>query len=307
MSSYEKLLRNFENQLDPARPDKGRFPAKIVGYGEISSVLQIPGAEEIVFKRMPPFASQNAIENHARLIEKYCEKLFEAVGVQCLPFQFYPIKNGEAENIAYISQPYIDPAFVGNKYLRNCSSDEHRAIADALAELLLKLHRWNKRRNTETAIGLDAQISNWVFRNGPEKPEYLDYSTPFLRLKGQDQLDSEIFLRSMPFFLLPLVRSFFLQEILDRYFNMRAVAVDLIANLYKEKLSALIPLFVERFNAHFSTGGIEPITKNEVKAYYRQDAKMWALLLNFRRFDRFLHRNVLRKKYNFILPGKVER
>ena len=45
----------------------------------------------------------------------------------------------------------------------------------------------------------------------------------------------------------------------------------------------------------------------EVKKYYREDKLIWTIFLAFRRMDRWLTTRVFRKRYEFLLPGKIER
>ena len=48
-------------------------------------------------------------------------------------------------------------------------------------------------------------------------------------------------------------------------------------------------------------------TAEEVERYYRKDADLLALYLRLRRADRFLRTRVLRRHYDFVLPGPVAR
>jgi hypothetical protein len=50
-----------------------------------------------------------------------------------------------------------------------------------------------------------------------------------------------------------------------------------------------------------------PLAKNEVDKYYREDKLIWIVFLGLRRLDRFLTTRLLRKRYEFILPGKIKR
>ena len=49
------------------------------------------------------------------------------------------------------------------------------------------------------------------------------------------------------------------------------------------------------------------MTTKDVEKYYREDKMIWQLFLAFRRVDRFLTTKLLRRRYEFILPGKIER
>ena len=89
----------------------------------------------------------------------------------------------------------------------------------------------------------------------------------------------------------------------DEGYDVHAVYVDLVANLYKEKHPALIPLCVQLINERTGQG----LTEKEIADYYREDKFIWSLFLAMRRFDRWLHRHVWRRQYQFILPGRIER
>ena len=52
---------------------------------------------------------------------------------------------------------------------------------------------------------------------------------------------------------------------------------------------------------------MDPLTVGEVEKYYREDKFIWALFLFLRRLDRWLTTKLLRKRYEFILPGKIKR
>ena len=49
------------------------------------------------------------------------------------------------------------------------------------------------------------------------------------------------------------------------------------------------------------------IALKDVRAYYREDALIWRLYLSMRRLDRFIHQYILRRRYPYILPGKIKR
>jgi hypothetical protein len=93
---------------------------------------------------------------------------------------------------------------------------------------------------------------------------------------------------------------------MNRYYSHRDVVVDLIANLYKEQRPDLIVPVTEAIN-HYSTVLDRPIPPEAVDRYYRSDRIIWTLFLAFRRMDRWLSRSLLRRRYEFILPGPIKR
>jgi hypothetical protein len=52
---------------------------------------------------------------------------------------------------------------------------------------------------------------------------------------------------------------------------------------------------------------VQPITEQEVRSYYREDAFIWRFYLSARKVDRFLRTGLLRQEYPYILPGKIQR
>jgi len=175
------------------------------------------------------------------------------------------------------------------------------------------------RRQSRIQVAIDGQISNWAVADyDPERFNiedatllYLDTSTPLFRVNGVEQLDTELFLRSAPSFLVWILRLLFLKDVVDRYYDFHRVAVDLVANFYKEKRADLIGQVVVTVNDFF-TGeaadlGVKPITEKEVRSYYQEDAFIWSLYLAMRKLDRFLRTKVLPGEYPYILPEKIER
>ena len=124
-------------------------------------------------------------------------------------------------------------------------------------------------------------------------------------------MDPELFLRSAPSFLTWVLRILYLDEVMDRYYDFRKVVIDLLANCCKEQKPELIPDLVVLANNFFASKAaslkLEPIQEKEVYAYYKEDAMIWRLYLSMRRFDRWLHRYILRQPYPFFLPGKTAR
>ena len=99
------------------------------------------------------------------------------------------------------------------------------------------------------------------------------------------------------------MRRFLLRAILDKFYELRGTLVDLLGNMYKERLGHLVPAFVESANRVVSP----PINVREAESYYRADARLWALLQALRRTDRWWQRRLRRRPYPFLLPGRIVR
>jgi hypothetical protein len=315
------FLQDFERGLNPERPDRSRVPADILGYGEISTVfaIHVKGLEGLAFKRLPLFHNQAEIEAYQTAYEKYNRILQEEIGLHLPGYSHASLSNPAGRPIFYIIQRQLPSASIGNQAIRLLSTDMTLALVRRVLSVLHRVWAFNRRQD-QLQIALDGQISNWSIDgfdaqnphvDDATKLTYLDTSTPLFRVEGVEQLNTELFLRSAPSFLAWILRLLFLEDVVDRYYDLRRVAIDLVANFYKEQRPDLIPPILHLVNDFF-TGeaaelGISPVQEQEVRSYYREDALIWTLYLSFRRFDRFLQTRLLGREYPYILPGKIKR
>lgn len=314
-------LQDFERGLDPRWPEKSQIPATVLGYGEISTVfaIQMEGLEGLAFKRLPLFHSQAEIDAYQAAYEAYSHILQDEIGLHVPGYAQATFVNQAGRPIFFIIQRQMPAASIGNQAIHLLPTALKLAL---VRRVLSELHRvWEyNRRQDHLQVAIDGQISNWSIDGfDPRQPHvdsataltYLDTSTPLFRVDGVEQLDPELFLRSAPSFLAWILRLLFLEDVVSRYYDFRRVAIDLVANFYKEQRPDLIPPIVDLVNDFFAEEaaelGIAPIQQKEVHAYYREDALIWTLYLSFRRFDRFLQTRLLRRPYPYILPGKIKR
>jgi hypothetical protein len=315
------LLTEFERQLDPRNPEAGAIPAKVLGYGEISTVFAIGegGQADVAYKRMPIFESEDEVERYRFIFREYNHLLTTEIGLRLPAFGHATITGADSKPVMFLAQQRLESASIGNKAIHVLSEDDTSRLVVQVLRELAKLWDFNARQ-AEVELGIDGQISNWAIDGfDPGNPllgetidlEYLDTSTPFIRLEGVEQLDPELFLRSAPSFLVWLLRMMFLEDVMTRYYDFHLVAVDIIANFYKEQLPERIPGLIKAANEFFDGEAkaldVAPLTEKEIKSYYREDAMIWRLYLAMRKTDRFLTTRVMRKGYPYILPGKIKR
>jgi hypothetical protein len=314
------LLQEFERGLDPQHPERSRIPARILGYGEISTVfaIQIEGFEELAFKRLPLFYNLEEVGRYRAAYEEYNRILQDEVGLR-LPANICVDLDLGDQPILYIVQKQLPSSSISHNAMRLLPTDMVRLLVRRTLQEMRRVWDFNRRQDL-WQVAVDGQISNWSIDGfDPESPRvvhdtqltYLDTSTPLFRVGCVEQLDAELFLRSAPSFLVWILRLLFVEDVMNRYYDFRRVAVDLAANFYKEQRSELIPDIVDEVNSFF-TGeaadlGIEPLTEQEIRAYYREDALIWRLYLSMRRLDRALRTRLLRQPYPYILPGKIKR
>jgi hypothetical protein len=317
-----QLLQEFEKRLDPNFPERSGIPARVLGYGEISTVLEFgTGSDrELAYKRLPMFRSEAEAKCYETLYQEYVQVLQHRIGLQIVPSDAIRLVDEDKDRVVvYIVQEKLPREAIGHRAIHHLSPDDARKLVLAVLRETRKVFDFNREHKDQLEIGFDGQISNWAIsgfdRETPELGEtvefvYFDTSTPLVRKNGQEQLNPELFLRSAPSFLVWIIRLLFLEEVMTRYYDFRRVTVDLIANLRKEQRPELIPDLVDTVNGFFSAeirdSGFKPITLKEVTAYYREDAWIWRIYLAFRKIDQSLHR-LLGKDYPYILPGKIKR
>lgn len=299
-------LERFEAGLDQTHPGRSAIPPQILGYGEISAVLAI-GNDGLAYKRMPMFLSEEEVEGYRFAFKRYVEALTEA-GLKVAPSRLVQLKQRcGAHYVLYLVQPRLPGHAIGNRHVQTAKVESAERLLESTLRELVKVAEYNRKQAGTQALGIDGQISNWAVIDEEEdmRPTlcYFDITTPLLRQAGVELLNAELFLRSAPSFLRWVLRRFFLQDVLDRYYDFRRVVIDLIANLYKEGRPDLIPPWIERTNRFFAEQSlaIEPLQRREIDTYYREDAFIWRFYLAARRLDRRLHR-WRGRIYPYLLP-----
>jgi hypothetical protein len=319
LSLHTKFFRDYQALI------KSPLELKILGYGEISTVMKpmgkFPrtGGTKWIYKRMPIFPSLDDVKKYRKIYREYRELLTQKCGLT-VPEQkiWYVVRPNNSVSV-YALQEMVNPNLIGHKLIHRLSPEQGRLLFRRVLDEMRKVWDFN-RTHTDIQIGLDGQISNWALQdlkteNLDDQIQapliYLDTSTPLYRLHGEEQLDPEIFIKNSPSFLRAIIRKFFLQDVLDRYYDFRSVVVDLIANLYKEGLPQFIPQLVEDsnilFTEKFSDFNPEPLTEKEIEKYYKEDAFIWRFFQTSRRIDKFITEKIKRKRYEYRLPGKIKR
>lgn len=312
-------LSEFEHGLNVRQPGQSRIPARVLGYGEISTVLEIQSARagNLAYKRMPMFRNEAEVTQYEALYTEYVDVLQNRSGVQVVGGELIQVRGAKGKIVAYIAQEELPPQSIAHRAIQHLPAGEVLKVVQAALRETQKVFDFNRAHANELELGFDGQISNWAIvgfeAEAQRLPDairlvYLDTSTPLLRKGGREQLNPELFLRSAPFFLAWLLRLLYLDEVLTRYYDFRRVALDLVANFYKEQRADLIPALIDLVNASFAAQDdrLKPLTAAEVAAYYQQDAQLWRAYLAARKVDRFLHR-LIRKEYPYILPEQIKR
>ncbi|MDJ0923976.1 MAG: DUF6206 family protein [Acidimicrobiia bacterium] len=284
-AALDALEAQVVSALDSGTPES----LHILGYGEISTVLRADGTHGPVAAKRLPVMTTTQLDDYRRVLADYLIALAQR-GITCQPSEVHSA--GTAPLVPYCIQPLHPRLLV----------DELRTADAATADMYMGELAALVAGAIDGVVGFDAQISNWAVAE--DRLVYYDVTTPLMRdAAGNERTDLDLFIASLPWVLRSAVRRFLLDEILSHYYAPRPALLDAIANLHKERLPHAVQPLLAAANRV-----VEPaITVEEVDRYYRSDARMWALLQQLRRADRWWQRKVRRRRYPFLLPGRIER
>ena len=314
------LLKELERTIDTIHPERGKIPVKVLGFGEMSVVIEIINdPENLVYKRMPIFDNEKEAQKHEFVFREYNRILKEKLKINTPDFEVVWFKDDEGKIAFYGVQEKIIPEAIGNNIIHQVSDKEVMTLVLLAMREMKKVFSFNKK-NEKLEVGIDAQISNFAVINyDPKNPKvdenskliYIDTLPPFFRINGKEAMEIKLVVRSIPGVVRMPLYAIFAPSIINGYYNWRVTSIDLIANFFKEQRPELIPSLIQVINNFFkqeaSEFNIEPITLKEIVKYYRLDKFVWILLYNMRKIDRFFKVKLLRKKYPFYLPEKIKR
>jgi hypothetical protein len=293
------FCRELELRMRP------RLQRRVLGWGEISQVAEVYGAPfpcwrhpetgaamAVVYKKMPPFLERADAEAFVQRYFEYNSVLRDEIGIAVPAFDARIRETAAGQVIIFVVQERLDPESVGHKLL----VDIGPLAAEHLYRLILaeyeKLFVYNQARSADGyLVGLDGQIPNWAVDGyggnpdgltGREKLVYLDTNVPMIRIGGQDVVSTDMYFQALPGSARWLIKKLNLdQEVMDRYFHIRAVILDFLGNTIVRHRADLVPRFIEMSNkalaGPFAAGEYEPFTMEEVQRYYRSDVATWRL------------------------------
>ena len=314
--SDTKILE-IETGIDPLKPQNSTPPINIVGVGEISTTFTIQDKDlsKIAFKRIPIFSNSLELTDYLKIYDRYIELLEKETMVKIPEHGYIGVETIDGRVVFYDIQQLLPGDSIGNKIIHLDNKEYINIFINKVLDYIFSVWEFNNK-NREIQIGLDAQLSNWAVKNFngdiSENTQliYIDVSTPMITINEEHQLNAELFLKSTPSFLRLIARKFFLSDVLNRYYELHLVLIDIVANLFKEKRADLIPDIINLINNRLvesKFSNIELISKEEIEKYYKEDAFIWSFYLSSRKIDRFITTKLFRKRYEFILPEKVER
>ncbi|MEW2566202.1 DUF6206 family protein [Streptomyces sp. NPDC047070] len=287
-------LAQLEDRVRAALRTMDDSALDVLGYGEVSLVLRLQSGDDVfACKRLPVFPDRTRLERYEEGLREYLRRLGDN-GLTVADTELWHTRLPSGRITAYCVQRELPSHRLCSRLLH---TEDDIWIKDFFSRFLDRVEH-----AVEPTLGLDAQANNWMDVGG--ELVYLDVTTPLMRdARNRERLDVRLFFSSLPWVLRDAVRISMTRSIFDKFYETRGVLLDFLGNLYKERLHELVPAFLEQANARLS----EPITVEEVAAYYRDDARMWELIQRLRQADRFWHHRIRRRTYPFLLPPRVER
>jgi hypothetical protein len=314
VSDLEERLLGLERRLDPARPTSGGSGVEIIGYGEVSAVLALAELPGRVLKRMSGFPDAAAAHAYGAMVERYVSEV-RAAGVPVTDTALVRLEPERGRHVVYLVQPRLDPARLGNAILRREPLEGVLPLLERVLILVRRVLDQNRLRSDGRALAIDAQLSNWHWPDAGgdgAQPTLIDVGTPFTMRDGELEIGVEVFLYAYPAPLRWwLRRSRSVEGYIDAFLRFETTIVDLLGNFVKEGAAEKIPgaiAFVNQWIARQPEAeALGRIDEASVRAYYAKDAGTLELALRARRLARFLSTRVLRRRYDFILPGRIAR
>lgn len=297
-TEWQKQLTSLEQILASGQSIKQAQGVVIIGFGEISTILQFQQQPHWVIKRMPIFDTDEQANRYLQNYLQYTMLLREA-GLN-IPLSSELIIGNNPVTL-YILQTAFPAERIASNALRTSNFEQQKIILQQLIQEIEKVFTYNLKYGNDYLLSCDGQASNWAIAG--DKIHFIDTSTPLFKKDNLEQLEYDLLLKSTPCFLRGIIRCFFLDDILERYYKKSQVYIDLIANLQKEQLGYLIPHAIQLVNPYLD----KQLSEKIVTDYYRQDKITWQVFLAFRKFDRWMHKYLWHKPYQYILPEKVHR
>ncbi|MFO7559788.1 MAG: DUF6206 family protein [Desulfobacterales bacterium] len=307
MKTDPDLLFRFEKGLNPQNLESSSIQATCIGYGEISAIFVIEGNQDIAYKRLPLFKSRNEAEAYRLIYHEYCELLKKA-GLRLPEDETSIVEVPGRPVVLYIAQRKLPGDRLCHNLLHTLDSDSIKVMIQEVVSETEKVWEFNRTYGPSLRLAIDGQLSNWAWikENEDHLLYFIDTSTPLYRKEGVEKQNPELLLQSAPGFLRWMIRMFFLEDVMTRYYDPILVNTDLAGNLFKEQKPELVPLALEIINSSIRDNE-KKITFKDIEKYYREDKLIWTLFLSFRKIDRWIKTALLGKRYEFILPGKIKR
>lgn len=294
-SFYRELILRLRPQLQRS----------VIEGGEISLVAELLGSPiviwrhpetgepmPVIYKKMPTFRYRSDAENYVQYYREYNTILHNEIGISVPHFDARIVETEPGQILIFVIQERVASESVCHTILQDISPQAAERLYALILHEYKKLHRFNQDRAADGyQLGLDGQIPNWAIADyggdphaltGKEQLLYLDTNVPMIRIHGQDVVSTDMYFQALPGIARKFIKQFNLdQEVMDRYFQLRIIILDFLANVILHHRANLVPRFLEMsnkaLNDSFAEEDLAPITLKEIQSYHRLDVALWRL------------------------------
>ncbi len=284
-------LETIERDVHYAIATGDRSRLHVVGHGDVSLVLAWPAKNpELVCKRLPPFRDLAAYRAYRDVVLRYIDAL-RGRGVMVVDTEVSHLCRSDGRVIGFHVQPLMPADRLGTQVLRAASAEEGTTLLDAVVETV--------DRAIDERLGVDAQLSNWIWLDNA--PWQIDLTTPFLLgVDHELSFDLTPFVALAPAFTRPILRRE-LYKLILRWTTSRGALVDLAANLLKEELDQWVEPALHSINTRVSPS----ITYAEIERVHNDDLRLWPFLYRLEHLNRWWQRAVHRRDVDVLLPERT--
>ncbi len=258
----------------------------VVGRGEITIALGWPFDEpRFACKRITPF-TDDEFRRYASLVDEYVDRV-RACGL-AIPDTTVMATEHPRGVVGYVVQPMLEPSSFGNQVLAAAEPDPDHPFLAAVADALGVV---------DPTFSIDAQVTNFSWDGATAT--LVDVGTPFLWTPdGRLRFDMRPFAKMIP---APARRSAMreLTATIDRWSQPRGVAVDIVANLIREGLTAWVDPMLTALNRRIDLD--RPITAREAQRHYEDDVATFPRLKRLQAVERWWQETVRRRPYEWFI------
>jgi len=279
-------LQAIEDTVIAALEVRDETRLDVIGRGEMTLALGWPTADpRHVCKRTPPFAADE-FRQYQSLVHEYVDTL-RTSGQAVVDTEVIGIETSVG-TVAYLVQPLLDPATLGNNVLLRAEPDPDHPFLVAVADAAAK---------ATATCSIDAQVTNFAWDG--ETLTLIDVGTPFLwSTNGDLRLEIAPFARMLPAPTRGLaVRE--LTKVVERWNNPRVVAIDVVSNLLREGLNDWTDPMLVALNRRLNLD--DPITMQDARDHYEEDLKIFPTLVRLQRVERWWREKVRKETYQWFI------
>lgn len=274
----KEILINIEKDIYKGKSFSKVF--NVLGFGETTSVLEIKNEKfkDIVLKRVPFFKNKKECEDYIYLHNFYVSEI-QRLGLRVAKTSLIPIQLNNKWSI-YIVQEKFKKEDVLSEIIKKSSSEKVWEYVKKVLDLSQNIFRESINRKDGCNMGFDMQVENWVVDG--DGLIYFDTATPLVKKNGKEQLNLNVFFRSVWWPIGFVAEKILSPFLLSDYYDFRKSALDMIANLYKEEMGDIIKDIIKKANSYMKNlewANYRPFSLLEVKLYYKQNVFVWETYL----------------------------